>query len=59
MSTSFLLSRRLLNEAARSHMPSWQDRLFIMLARNVSVDAANYFQLPTGRVIEVGIQARV
>jgi KUP system potassium uptake protein len=40
-------------------MPRWQQRLFIALARNVAVDAANYFKIPQGRVIEVGIQATV
>ena len=53
MSTSFFLSRRVLRPAAQSEMPSWQDRLFISLARSAS-DATEYFQIPTGRVVEVG-----
>jgi KUP system potassium uptake protein len=59
MSTSFLLSRRLLIPAHRSAMPRWQSRLFIALVRYVAADAASYFRLPTGRLIEVGIQATV
>ena len=58
MSTSFLLSRRALRPAARSGMPRWQDRLFIFLAR-VANDATDYFQIPTGRVVEVGTQVTI
>jgi KUP system potassium uptake protein len=55
MSTSFFLSRRSLKPAAKSDMPKWQDRLFIALTR-VANDATDYFQIPTGRVVEVGTQ---
>jgi KUP system potassium uptake protein len=58
MATSFFLSRRLLKPAARSLMPRWQDRLFIVLARSAN-DATDYFQIPTGRVVEVGTQVTV
>jgi KUP system potassium uptake protein len=58
MSTSFFLSRRLLKPAARSGMPRWQDQLFIALARTAN-DATDYFQIPTGRVVEVGTQVTV
>ena len=58
MSTSFFLSRRLLKAAARSEMPRWQDRLFIALTR-IANDATTYFQIPTGRVVEVGTQVTV
>jgi hypothetical protein len=53
MSTSFFLSRRTLRPAANSKLPRWQDRLFIGLARSAS-DATDYFQIPTGRVVEGG-----
>ena len=55
MSTSFFLSRRSLKLAAKSDMPRWQDRLFIGLSR-LANDATDYFQIPTGRVVEVGTQ---
>ena len=55
MSTSFFLSRRSLKPAAKSGMPRWQDRLFIALTRWAN-DATDYFQIPTGRVVEVGTQ---
>ena len=58
MSTSFFLSRRTLKPAAKSGMPRWQDRLFIVLARSAN-DATDYFQIPTGRVVEIGTQVAV
>jgi KUP system potassium uptake protein len=58
MSTSFFLSRRSLKPAARSGMPRWQDRLFINLARSAN-DATDFFQIPTGRVVEVGTQVTI
>jgi KUP system potassium uptake protein len=58
MSTSFFLSRRTLRPADTSAMPRWQDHLFIALARSAN-DATDYFQVPTGRVVEVGTQVKV
>ena len=58
MSTSFFLSRRTLKPAVRSGMPRWQDRLFIALSRAAN-DATDYFQIPSGRVVEVGTQVTI
>jgi KUP system potassium uptake protein len=58
MSTSFFLSRRSLKASAHSGMPVWQDHLFIWLAKSAS-DATEFFQIPTGRVVEVGTQVTV
>jgi KUP system potassium uptake protein len=58
MSTSFFLSRRALKPAAHSGMPSWQDHLFIALSRTAN-DATDYFQIPSGRVVEVGTQVTI
>jgi KUP system potassium uptake protein len=59
MSTSFFLSRRTLKPASgSSEMPRWQEHLYIWLARSAN-DATDYFQLPTGRVVEVGTQVTV
>jgi len=58
MSTSFFLSRRSLKVAAKPGMPRWQDRLFIALARGAN-DATDYFQIPTGRVVEIGTQVAI
>jgi KUP system potassium uptake protein len=58
MSTSFFLSRRSLKPSPQSGMPGWQDHLFIGLARSAN-DATDFFQIPTGRVVEVGTQVAV
>ena len=58
MATSFFLSRRSIRPAAHSGMPLWQDKLFIALAKTAS-DATDFFQIPTGRVVEVGTQVTV
>ncbi|MDQ6433562.1 potassium transporter Kup [Mesorhizobium sp. LHD-90] len=58
MTTSFFLSRRSLKPSPNSGMPGWQDKLFIGLARTAS-DATEYFQIPTGRVVEIGTQVAV
>ena len=58
MSTSFFLSRRSIRPAANSGMMLWRDKIFIALARNAS-DATDFFQIPTGRVVEVGTQVTV
>ncbi|WP_114946872.1 potassium transporter Kup [Microvirga calopogonii] len=58
MATSFFLSRRSIRPASQSGMPLWQDKLFISLAKSAS-DATDFFQIPTGRVVEVGTQVTV
>ena len=58
MATSFFLSRRSIRPASQSGMPLWQDKLFIGLAKSAS-DATDFFQIPTGRVVEVGTQVTV
>ena len=58
MSTSFFVSRRSLKPSSQSGMPRWQDRLFIGLSRSAN-DAIDYFQIPTGRVVEVGTQVTI
>jgi KUP system potassium uptake protein len=58
MSTSFFVSRRSLKPNAQSGMPHWQDHLFIALSRSAN-DATDYFQIPTGRVVEVGTQVTI
>jgi KUP system potassium uptake protein len=58
MTTSFFLSRRSLKTSPNSGMPLWQDKLFIGLARTAA-DATEYFQIPTGRVVEIGTQVAI
>ncbi|MFE3836547.1 potassium transporter Kup [Pseudogemmobacter sonorensis] len=58
MSTSFILSRRSLRLAAKPAMPVWQSRLFIYLSRNAEA-ASDYFRIPAGRVVELGVQISI
>jgi KUP system potassium uptake protein len=58
MSTSFFVSRRALKPSSQSGMPRWQDHLFIAMSRSAN-DATDYFQIPTGRVVEVGTQVTI
>ena len=56
MRTSFFLSRRGLKLGqGRSPLRNWEDRVFATMAHNAS-DATAYFRLPTGRVVEIGMQ---
>ncbi|MDE1152544.1 MAG: potassium transporter Kup [Micavibrio sp.] len=57
-STSFFLSHRTITPSPQGGMPLWQDRVFIALARNAS-DATEYYHLPTGRVVELGVQVAI
>ncbi|MCC6920712.1 MAG: potassium transporter Kup [Alphaproteobacteria bacterium] len=58
MTTSFFLGRRTIVPDKRSGMPQWQDKLFIWLNRN-AMNATDFFQIPTGRVVELGTQVTV
>nr|WP_244470267.1 potassium transporter Kup [Microvirga vignae] len=58
MTTSFFVSRRSIRPSVHGGMPYWQDKLFISLAKSAS-DATDFFQIPTGRVVEVGTQVSV
>ncbi len=59
MSTSFFLSREtVVPVAAVSDMALWRERLFAMMSRNAG-NAADYFKLPTNRVIELGTKVEI
>jgi KUP system potassium uptake protein len=55
MSTSFFIGRRSFKISPEGTMPTWQDRLFILLTRQAD-DVITYFRIPAGRVIELGSQ---
>lgn len=55
MSTSFFIGRRTFKISPEGIMPTWQDRLFILLTRQAD-DVITYFRVPAGRVIELGSQ---
>ena len=55
---SYFLGRRVIKMSARSSMPFWQQRLFIMLA-NQSARAGEFFRIPPDRVVELGMQLSI
>jgi KUP system potassium uptake protein len=56
METSYFLSRqRLVPGGGHARMASWRERLFATMVRNAA-DPADYFKLPTNRVVELGTQ---
>jgi KUP system potassium uptake protein len=52
------LGRRAIRTSARSALPFWQQRLFIMLA-NQSSRATGFYRIPPDRVVELGMQLSV
>lgn len=60
MDTSFFLSREAIVPAAgvSSGMASWRERLFATMSRNAG-NAADYFNIPANRVIEIGTQIEI
>ena len=60
MTTSFFLSRETVVPVATlpSAMAHWRERLFAAMARNAG-NAADYFNLPTNRVIELGTKVEI
>jgi KUP system potassium uptake protein len=55
MDTSFFLGRETLIPKLRSDMAFWREKLFVSMFRNAG-DAATWFMLPPGRVVELGSQ---
>jgi KUP system potassium uptake protein len=55
MDTSFFLGRETLIPKTGSEMALWRERLFITMVRNAR-GTADYFSLPTNRVVELGTQ---
>jgi KUP system potassium uptake protein len=52
---SYFLGRRTLVSDARRGLPEWQDHLFIPMARSAA-NATDFFRLPPGKVVELGVQ---
>jgi KUP system potassium uptake protein len=55
---SYFMGRRAIRISARSALPFWQQRLFIMLT-NQSSRAVEFFRIPPDRVVELGMQLSV
>jgi len=58
MTTSFFTSRALIVSAPHPGMSLWRERLFIVLSRN-AMNAADYFKIPTNRVVEMGTRIEI
>jgi KUP system potassium uptake protein len=60
MTTSYFLSRETVVPVASlpSGMSFWREKLFAAMARNAG-NAADYFKLPTNRVIELGTKVEI
>jgi KUP system potassium uptake protein len=58
MKTSFFVGRRTLVHASRSLLMPGMDRLYIWLSKNAA-DPIDFFQIPPGRVVEMGAQVSV
>jgi len=53
MTTSFFISRAMIVPGTSPGMMQWRKRLFLALSRN-ALSAADFFKIPTNRVIEMG-----
>jgi KUP system potassium uptake protein len=56
--TWFLLSRTTVIPSPRKGMALWRERLFATMARNART-AADYFNIPSGQVIELGTKLEI
>lgn len=56
--TSFFIGRDIFVNGAHSLRPMWRNQLFLWLSNNATT-AFEYFNIPTSRVVEVGIQIEV
>ena len=55
METSYYLGHERLLPTGSTNMAGWRKRLFVLMARNAQ-SAAQFFQLPSNRVVEMGAQ---
>jgi len=58
MSTSFFLGRKTVVASSRKGLGHLQDQLFILLSKNAA-NPTDFFQIPPGRVLEMGAQVSV
>jgi KUP system potassium uptake protein len=58
MTTSFFISRALIVPCHDPGMMEWRERLFIALSKN-AMNAADFFKIPTNRVVEMGTQIEI
>jgi KUP system potassium uptake protein len=58
MQTSFFIARQTVISTPGAGMAPWREHLFVAMQRNAR-DAADYYQIPTNRVIELGTQVEI
>jgi KUP system potassium uptake protein len=58
METSFFIARKTVISTPGQGMMPWREHLFAAMSRNAR-DAADYFRIPTNRVIELGTQVEI
>lgn len=58
LETSYFISRQTIISSPGSGMAMWRESLFVTMSRNAR-DAADYYQIPSNRVIEVGAQVEI
>ena len=58
METSFFVARQTVISTPGSGMMPWREHLFVTMSRNAR-DAADYFRIPSNRVIELGTQVEI
>lgn len=58
MATSFFISRALIVSAPNPGMIKWREQLFLALSRN-AMNAADFFKIPTNRVVEMGTKIEI
>ncbi|GAB2860178.1 potassium transporter Kup [Pseudoduganella ginsengisoli] len=58
METSFFIARQTVISTPGSGMVSWREHLFVAMSRNARA-AADYYQIPPNRVIELGTQVEI
>jgi len=58
LKTSYFISRETIVPSPRGGMAQWRERIFAAMARNAG-NAAEYFNLPTNRVLELGTRIEI
>lgn len=58
MTTSFFISGALIVPSPHPGMAHWRERLFIALSKN-AMNAADFFKIPTNRVVEMVTQIEI
>ena len=56
--TSFFLSREKIVTGLKSKMSSWRKKLYALMMRN-AISATGYYDIPSGQVIEIGMQVQI